>query len=608
MISYLKKSIVQPRLTILFPFFYYSSDTPYLLKVPDEIWKRTFTTKVTDWLRNTTTTECIESSLPYSNTYDLFSSAWTTLDFLEDNSIHGISSLLPWVPTAKASTSNPSKRQRLLRSVARASDILSNESVQQFIVLSDSNNDADSSSTSMEFFRLRASLPYMLHEEWYENRMEEEEEEIDRFYHPGRLQLLQALSCFVSHTYVLPSEIVSFIAHHILPCYDASAIYEILFRDVLPFCFFSPKQHLQAKVQSSIAKIFPTASSSMQYAILSSGLTKVFSTLSKLKRSTTPTREQIVQYALWVDNIIMTGLVASCKEERRELILLSALDFYDAACDHCLNHTDSSMILFPSPSVVYSCLLSPTPLCIDRACQLLLNYKKMLEDMKQRNLITNQMNKRNGYSYFTFLEEMERCVPMRSRLGNSILQASVFLQILLRTRFHSVLLCIVHNMFSSCLTIYFSSRYFKIFNCYVWDFCSALWRCPDLNQFLLDNSSSQDRFNDRLHSILWTDLSEETTKEMRIHLIKSNLRYTLSITHGSAFSGFASHFLLTQHRINPVAAPNSTSKISPSELTGTNKVKYLEYLREVGFGGLYTFLVTFVTSLSTRDKKKKQPI
>lgn len=140
----------------------------------------------------------------------------------------------------------------------------------------------------------------------------------------------------------------------------------------------------------------------------------------------------------------------------------------------------------------------------------------------------------------------------------------------------------------------------------MWDFCSALWRCPDLNQFFLDNSSSRDSINDRLHSILWTDLTEETSHDMRIHLIKSNLRYTLSITHGAAFSGFASHFLLAQQLNNPPAALNASSNISPDELTGTNKVKYLEYLREVGFSGLYSFLTTFVNSLSTREAKKKK--
>jgi hypothetical protein len=172
-----------------------------------------------------------------------------------------------------------------------------------------------------------------------------------------------------------------------------------------------------------------------------------------------------------------------------------------------------------------------------------------------------------------------------------------------------VALCSYYVLFSSCLTLQpfdYWFRYFNIFNCYVWDYCSGLWRCPDLNQFFLDNSSSRDGSNDRLHSILWTDLSEETSQDMRIHLIKSNLRYTLSITHSAAFSGFATHFLRAQQLNNPAAAPYSCSIISPDELTGTNKVKYLEYLREVGFSGLYSFLTTFVNSLSTREAKKKK--
>jgi hypothetical protein len=39
----------------------------------------------------------------------------------------------------------------------------------------------------------------------------------------------------------------------------------------------------------------------------------------------------------------------------------------------------------------------------------------MLEEIKQRNLTTNTMNAKKGYSYFTFVEEMERCVPKARR-------------------------------------------------------------------------------------------------------------------------------------------------------------------------------------------------
>lgn len=339
-----------------------------------------------------------------------------TLDSLADASIHGIPSLLPWISTTKTTTTNPCKKQRLSRSVIRASDVLSNETIQHFIFLTSSTN-FDTTSSSTEWIRLRACLPYMLDEEWYEKGDGEEEEAANLLY-LRRLRLLQALSSFVSHTHMLPSEVVSFITHHMLPCYDASDIYEILFRDILPFCFFSSKHHHQAKIQSAISKLYPTASSSIQYAILSGGLTTVFSTLSELKRATTPTLEQLFQYTLWVDNVILTGLIAASEEERTELILLSALDFYDAACDYCLCHTISGILLLPSPSIIYKFLLSPTPVCIDRSCHLLLKYRMLLEEVTKRNIKKNHATTKVGHSFFSCVEDLERYVPV----GFSILK------------------------------------------------------------------------------------------------------------------------------------------------------------------------------------------
>lgn len=137
------------------------------------------------------------------------------------------------------------------------------------------------------------------------------------------------------------------------------------------------------------------------------------------------------------------------------------------------------------------------------------------------------------------------------------------------------------------------------------DYCSSLWRCPDWTSFFCDDSATSGGCNSRYHSILWTDLSEGILQELRTQLSDPHLQYTLSITHGAAFSGFASHFLLQQQHVSSKSCPSVTLTISPNELIGTTKVKYLEYLRDVGFCGLYSFLTTFVNSLSIREAKKK---
>lgn len=168
------------------------------------------------------------------------------------------------------------------------------------------------------------------------------------------------------------------------------------------------------------------------------------------------------------------------------------------------------------------------------------------------------------------------------------------------------------------------NRYITIFNCYIWDFCSALWRCPDLTPLLLKEEeevgsnahvSSSSTRSIKLHSILFTDLSEATLRDLHLEhrCFITKVQYSLSITHSAAFSGFASHFL-QEHIIQKkaicssdvTASPSPEETLSPDFLTGNTKVKYLDYLRDIGFSGLHSFLTTFVGSLSTREAKKKQ--
>jgi len=46
--------------------------------------------------------------------------------------------------------------------------------------------------------------------------------------------------------------------------------------------------------------------------------------------------------------------------------------------------------------------------------------------------------------------------------------------------------------------------------------------------------------------------------------------------------------------------------ITPDLLTGVMKVKYSDYMMELGFTGLHQFLTTFVASLSQLEKRKNE--
>jgi hypothetical protein len=138
---------------------------------------------------------------------------------------------------------------------------------------------------------------------------------------------------------------------------------------------------------------------------------------------------------------------------------------------------------------------------------------------------------------------------------------------------------------------YFVSPIFSssvgVFNCFLWDFCSVLWRCSALPA--LDDSSTNPA---RHNSILFTEISPELLRGL--HLDEESSK-ALSVTHGATFAGHAADFC-EKHRLS-----------SPDAILGRVKVKYLDFLREHhGLDGIYTFLTTFVGSLADREARKQQ--
>lgn len=150
-----------------------------------------------------------------------------------------------------------------------------------------------------------------------------------------------------------------------------------------------------------------------------------------------------------------------------------------------------------------------------------------------------------------------------------------------------------------------------LFNCFIWDFCSVLWRGSPLPSLDVD-TSRQTSDPARENSILFTDISTKTLNEL--HAISAEFRVpmSLSITHGATFSGFASSFLEinaeSKKKRKRENLPIEGLEITPDLLQGKLKVKYLDYLKEKGLVDLYAFLTTFVGSLSEREKRKKNKL
>ena len=249
--------------------------------------------------------------------------------------------------------------------------------------------------------------------------------------------------------------------------------------------------------------------------------------------------------------LLLTGRITAGRtigSTSMELIRLSAFEFYNMAA---LQLFTSFVVLIatPSPQLLYQLLLSDTALSIELVCGLLLTYKEILEKWKKelQHQHTTTAEHEEEHHDILFHDGMERVA---------------------------------------------------LFNCFIWDFCSVLWRC----------SLSQLQQEQEKNSILLSDLSHDTMLMLSQHHHQQQQQpgvidadservglslsvASLSITHGATFSGFASTFLETHYH----TADHDTSVdniLSPDILTGTWKVKYLDYLKEIGFVNLHSFLTT----------------
>jgi hypothetical protein len=457
--------------------------------------------------------------------------------------------------------------------------------------LSNTSNGVVAAQKAETFIRLRTCLPYMLHEDWYQygrsstsrsNRrasmgkgnearngndhnddpMEEETtantavtfatmntpmaSSIDDGY-ASRLRLLEALADFATHTDALPPEAEQFVLQDILPFWDGTdAMSQLLCYDILPAlqpCTFSD---LRSRVLRHLERLFLYGSARIQYAIVSGTLGSLINRWGRLDWSDTtggnsagPTEDmdavktqQLRELVHWTDDLILKGFLLN--GGGHELLRASAIDFFTAVCD-LTDHC--TFLAAPSPSIAYQLLLSKSALHVDRVCHLLVKYKVTFQKLKQRQ------------------EQEERTDDAVSGLDRV-----------------------------------------KIFNCFVWDFCSVLWRCSKPPSPHVSEKESSSSSSSRTLSILYTDLRLET--QSQLYAAADKVAFTLSITHSAVFAGYASAFLKIQ-------LPDQRNP-SLDLIRGKLKVKYLDYLKTCGMEGIHAFLSSFVGSLANRSNRRLQ--
>jgi hypothetical protein len=525
--------------------------------------------------------------------YDMGKSLSATIDRLED-AFDGVHSASWELLRGRWSDGNGRRGSRRGNRAVRASDLLFDSNICHLILLSSGMETISSvsittgtgtskSSTSRntlcdsEVVRLRVCLPHMLYEEYYDDISSSDHEQDEDGYSDvddssdeeddvsarngklsGKMRVLRALASLARHTDMLPPEAENFILDEILPSWDGGdKAGLIICNDLVPVLAPMSFRDIKRRVLVHLGKLYVCGSPRIKFAVVSGALASLVRRWGRLEwsppaikgRGTGPATTNDLEYKQrslqeliqWIDNLLLGGLISegSSDGSGHELVRLSALDFYNAVCDIC---DQCSLVASPSPALIYRLFLSSTAVCVDRACALLLRYKSVFEKMKA---LTDR--------------ERGKEIPGLEKVA--------------------------------------------IFNCFIWDACSVLWRCSPLPP--LDEGQANDMA--RMNSILFTDIPKETL--LALHYLPSdfNVAAALSITHGAVFAGHASDFLTNYYRRKRergASTDDIPAALSPDLLTGSVKVKYLDSLRDEGYTGLHAFLTTFVGSLAERERKK----
>lgn len=503
----------------------------------------------------------------------------STIDRLED-AFEGVHS------SSWELLTNGGNAQKQNRSV-RASDLLCDATLRHIILLSsatessfrDREKPKDQSGSTIcdsEVIRLRVCLPHMLFEEWYgenwrikpccsEDELEESLSDDDGYsvivedIVDPKVRVIKSLALLARHTDMLPIEAENFIIDVVLPSWDGSdKIGVTLCNDLLPALKPMGFRDLKKKILSHLSKFYVCGSPRLKFAIVSGALANlvrrwgrlqwICSSLSKHMSPLEYKRKTLQEFIQWTDNLLLAGLIAEGGSDGsgHDLIRLSALDFYGAVCEIC---DECTFVASPSPALIYRLVLASAAVSIDRICALLLRYKTIFERMKAK--VYSKSDRRDVLNSNSTTEEISGLEKV------------------------------------------------ALFNCFIWDFCSILWRCSQLPSAQPDSADLA-----RMNSILFTDIPSETL--LALHHLPSDFKVSsaLSITHGAVFSGFASDFLNHHYKRKRERGEEVPAIISPNLLSGSLKVKYLDHLKTIGFDGLHGFLTTFVGSLVEREKRK----
>lgn len=446
-----------------------------------------------------------------------------------------------------------------------ATAVLQSSDMRHALLLSNVNNDSVT--------RLQTCLPYMLHQEWYNatssgkksGNGKRDEMELDRDdplqqgeptavkkAKDTRWSLLQALADFVTHTDALPLAAERFVLADILPLWDGTDEWsQLLCHAILPALRPCGWADLQSGLLCHLERFFHYGSPRMQYAIVSGALASLVNRWGRLDWSTV------------VIAVSDTAGIASTRAGSRG----NALKIQTLR--ELIEWTDNLLLEgFLVDGHGHELLRTATVDFFAGVCDLT--------------------------DHCSFLAAPSPSLVYRLLLSKSALHVDrvCLLLVKYRTTFQKLKQRQQEEDHDVMDDVASGLDRVKVFNCFVWDFCCVLWRCSPPPDLRAEESSTANR------SILYTAVRPET--QSQLYAAASKVAFSLSITHGAVFAGYAADF---------ASKSIATACPSPDQIRGKLKAKYLDYLKEDhGMQGIHAFLSSFVASLANRSaSSRRQP-
>jgi len=227
----------------------------------------------------------------------------------------------------------------------------------------------------------------------------------------------------------------------------------------------------------------------------------------------------IYEYIKYLDQLGALALVA---ENDHPLIQHHVLELWEEV-SRMHTHYQFPFSVPPSPEVVYRLFYSPNPMAVDRICGIVAQYKEEF----------TQLKKSVGTNY-----------PMQ-------------------------------------LTFNRGSEKVKYINSYIWDFCSALWRCRILT---LEGGEVAPKET--------MGLDPSVIQYLRSQNSPDDISRTLSIAQSVTFGTLGYSFLRNVKHVD-----EDGGALHP-RLIRDDLISFVDYLKEKGCSGLYRFLYTFIGLLA----------